>query len=124
MTWFAASVIIGLRPTSSDAGPILAYENIVLVEAATSTEALVKARDYAKTEVSVEDKITVNERPVTKSLEGVRKLINISNPHPLDPDGDRPTSGTEITYSLFEVPNSEALEKLARGQEVTLRYVE
>lgn len=124
MTWFAASVIIALRSVSNEGGPILAYENVVLIEAASSGDALAKARECATAEVSVDDKLTINEQPAAKSLVGIRKLISISNPHPLDLDSDPPTSGTEITYSLFEVSSNEALEKLARGEEVALRYLE
>ncbi len=124
MTWFAASVIIGIRRIDMPNGPTLAYENIILIEADTPDEALTKAKEYGGAEVSVDDGFTIDDKPAIKSLVGVRKLINVSNPYPLDLDKDRPTTGTEITYSLFEVENSEDLAKLAKGEEVALRYVE
>lgn len=124
MTWFAASIIISIRPIDASNGAIVAYENIVLVEANTSDEAFAKARKYGEAYATVDDGFTLDNKPTIKVFAGIRKLINISNPHPLDLDQDPPTTGTEITYSLFELDDDDALAELIAGKEVSLRYVE
>ncbi|MGH8558479.1 MAG: DUF4288 domain-containing protein [Methylococcales bacterium] len=123
MTWYAASVIIGMRRVDN-LGPMLGSENIFLIEAPSSKEALDKAREYGNTEASLDDEFTLDGQPAKRVFVGIRKLINISNPFPLKIDSDAPTSGTEITYSLFEVSNEQDLEKLAQGQDIVLRYIE
>lgn len=48
----------------------------------------------------------------------------MSNPDPLDQTEDRPTTGTEITYSEFEVPDEAALRRLGQGKSLDIWYVE
>jgi hypothetical protein len=124
MTWFAASLIVGIRRIDAPDRQIVAYENVVLIEATTSEEAFKKAQEYGEAYAAVDDGFTLDDKPTVKTFAGVRKLINVSNPHPLDLDQDRPVCGTEVTYSLFELDDSDALTSLASGKEVSLRYVE
>jgi hypothetical protein len=124
MTWFAASIIIGIKPIEDLNGAILVHENIVLIEASDADEAIDKARKIGEAEASIDDDLTLNGLPARRIFAGVRKLINISNPPPYDMDQDRPTDGTEITYSVYEVPNIEALKRLANGEETEVLYIE
>ena len=124
MTWFAASIIMTTRPVDQSPGPILTYENVVLIEAKSSDEAFSKATEYANAAIVVDDSLAVDDKPVIESFAGIRKLINISNPHPLDLDHAPPTTGTEISYSCFEVANEQDLAKLVKGEDVVIRYIE
>ncbi|MBT2116781.1 hypothetical protein KK141_05795 [Dyella sp. LX-66] len=124
MTWFAASLIVGIKRIGVTHGPSVAYENVVLIEAGTAAEALHKARDHGDAYVSVDDGLTLNGEPAIRVFAGIRKLTIVSNPYPLDLDQGRPTSGTEVTYSLFELESDDALALLAAGEEVSLRYIE
>lgn len=124
MTWFAASIIVTMRPIEKSSEPILVYENVVLIEAADSDEAWSKATVYATASIVADESLTVNEKPAVEKFVGIRKLINISNPSPLDLDKDAPVNGTEVTYSVFEVASEEDLAKLAAGDDVAIRYVE
>jgi hypothetical protein len=123
MTWFAAHALVAMRRIDS-VGPIHVYENVYLVEAEDSERAKVLAMEMARAEVEVDDGLTIDGVSVTRSLAGVRKVISVSNPDPLDLDADRPVSGTEITYSEFEVDSEDALRRLAVGASVAVRYVD
>ena len=105
-------------------GPIHVYENVFLVEAEDADHARTLATEMARAEVEVEDGLTVDGVAVARSLAGIRKVVSISNPEPLDLDMDRPVSGTEITYSEYQVESEDALLKLAAGEAVTVRYVD
>lgn len=123
MTWFAVHALVAMRPIDS-AGPINVYENVFLLEAEDSESARVLATQMARPEAEANDGFTINGDPAIRWLAGIRKVISVSNPDPLDLDADRPVSGTEITYSEFEVDSEDALRRLAAGEAVAVRYVD
>ena len=123
MTWFAAHALVAMRRVDS-IGPIHVYENIFLVEAQDAGRAKVLAEEMASAEVEADDGLVIDGVAVFRSLAGIRKVISVSNPAPLDLDEDRPVSGTEITYSEFEVDSEDALRRLAAGEAVYVRYVD
>ncbi len=124
MTWFAAHILIAMSKTSEPDGPFTVWENVVLLEAGDAAAALEMAQARGRADASADDSLTVDDQPARSQFAGVRKLINISNPEPLDPDGDRPVSGTEITYSEFLVEGRDGLAKLADGESVVVDYVD
>lgn len=124
MTWYAAHIVIGIMPIQKPAETILVHENVVLIEAPSETDALGKARTIGQTEATLQDGLTVSGVPAQRIFAGIRKLITVSNPEPSDLDEDRPSDGTEITYSVYNVSNEEELKKLAAGSEVPVTYVE
>ena len=113
-----------MRPSGDEKSPIQVYENTILLEASTSEEAMTMAREIGAKEAALDDDLTVGDAPAIREFAGVRKLIRVSNPHPLDLDKDRPISGTEISYSLYEVADRSALRALAEGERVRLEYLE
>ncbi len=123
MTWFAAHSIVASRRVDSQ-GVISVYENIFLVEAPDAASASSKAAEMARREVDSDDSLTIDEAPAIRTFCGVRKVVAVSNPYPLDLDEDTPISGTELTYSKFEVSSEEDLQILVEGGELSLRYVE
>lgn len=124
MMWYAAHLVIGFIPLNEPQAPILVHENVVLVEAPSETDALRKANTIGQTEATLQDGLTVSGVPAKRVFAGVRKLITVSNPEPSDLDQERPSDGTEITYSVYKVPNQEELKKLAAGLAVPMQYVE
>jgi hypothetical protein len=124
MTWYAAHIIVSIRPIKPRKGPILVYENVILIEASDAEEAWTKARKHAEASIVEDESLRVNGAPATESLVGIRKIIEVSNRWPLSQSGDRPVDGTEITYSEFQVKNERALSKLAKGEETLIRYME
>ena len=124
MTWYAAHIIVSIRTIERQKGPILVYENVILVEASDGEQAWIKARAHAKASMVKDDSATLNGEPAAEALVGIRKIIEVSNRWPLSQSGDRPLDGTEITYSQFEVKDERALSKLANGEETLIRYLE
>jgi hypothetical protein len=124
MTWFTASVLISIKPETYADGPFQVYENMYLVEAATDHDALQKAALLGRKVASISDGLTIDGIPAMRSFIGVRKLVSVSNPYPLDLDGDRPVSGTELTYALYSITDELTASKLANGEEVGVIYLE
>jgi hypothetical protein len=124
MTWFAVSALVSIRKATERSGPWLVYENVILIEAGNADEANLVASRITREEVAVDDGFTIDGDSAVKEFAGIRKTITVSNPYPHNLDQDRPVTGTEITYSLFRVEGQAELEKLAKGDELTVRYVE
>jgi uncharacterized protein DUF4288 len=124
MTWYAAHVIVSVRPVKPRKGDIDVYENVFLIEASNEDEATDKARKFAEASVVKDDTLTVDGEPAALSFVGIRKVISVSNPWPLNQDGDRPVDGSEITYSLFRLKDEQALTKLVSAKEVVIHYIE
>jgi hypothetical protein len=124
MSWYAAHIVVSIRPIKPRKGEILVWENVVLIEARSNDDAEDKARKYGKASI-VEDKTRkIDGEPAETSFLGVRKIISVSNPWPLTQKGDRPVDGTEITYSRFTVKDKRALAKLVNGDGTVVRYIE
>lgn len=124
MAWYAAHIVIGIMPIQRPSETILVHENVVLVEAPSETDALGKAKAIGQTEAALQDGLTLNGAPAKRVFAGVRKLITVSNPETSNLDQDKPSDGTEITYSVYEVSNEEVLKEFAAGSEVAVKYVE
>jgi hypothetical protein len=123
MTWFTASVLIAIKPKSYAGGAFEVYENMYLLEAPTSSDAYQKAVLLGKEEESIDDNLKIDDLPAERSFIGIRKIITVSNPYPLDLDEDRPISGTEVTYALYQVADDQIATKLANGEDVDLTYL-
>jgi hypothetical protein len=124
MSWYAAHAIVSIRPVKPRKGDIEVYENVLLIEASNEDEATDKARKFAEASVVKDDTLTVDGEPAALSFIGIRKIISVSNPWPLNQDRDRPVDGTEITYSLFKLKDEQALSKLVNAKEVLIHYLE
>jgi len=123
MTWYAAHIIIGMKRRDGK-GPISVHENVFLIEAETFDEAGRIASSEGEQQASLDDGLTVDGAPADYIFAGVRKIITVSNPDPLDQTKDRPATGTEITYSEFEVPDEADLRRLGQGETLDIRYIE
>ncbi|MCB6184867.1 DUF4288 domain-containing protein [Leeia sp. TBRC 13508] len=124
MTWFAASIVLATHPLDQPDGPYQVQENIVLFEAPSRSLALKKAAEHGYKETIVDDDFVVNGVLAKKHFAGIRKLINILNPYPLDQDEDQPTTGTEITNTTFEIANPDDLSAFTKGEVITLKYID
>ena len=123
MTWYAAHIVIGMKRRDGK-GPISVHENALLIEAETREEAGRVASREGEKNADSDDGLTIDGEPGDYIFAGVRKIITVSNPGPLDQTEDRPTTGTEITYSEFQVPDEEALRRLGQGESLDIWYVE
>lgn len=123
MTWYAAHVILSIHPQKRGA-PITLHENVILIEAKDAESAKKIAEDIAGKSVAGYAGLEIDGVSTICNFEGVKKVINVSNPFPLDQDEDRPVSGTEITYTEFQARDSKDVKEFIRGMEVSLKYIE
>ena len=124
MTWYAAHVIVSIRPIVQDEEPISVYENIILMEADDANKARDKANLASTREPGADEGLMIGDKRARTVVEGVRKVVAVSNPWPLDQDSDRPVAGTEITYSKLELKDDKALRDFVEGKEVEITYLE
>lgn len=119
MKWFAAHAILTTRFKDGEQRFFPVTENVYLIAAATVEEARAKAAKRAiQSEGDSRGSYNYEGRPAILKFEGIRKLIECE-------ESDRaPLDGDEITYSNYEVGNTEDLQKLVTGESVNLRYEE
>ena len=118
MTWFVAHVVMSVRFKDGGQDRFPVWENIILIEARTESEAWEKAIVRGKEDAGDSNNtFTWDGRAAEWIYSGIRKIV-IS-----DYLGARPESGTEVTYSEFEVATAEDLESLVAGRSVKVVYV-
>lgn len=121
--WYAAHIITVFRYRDTQRArrqrKFHVWENIVLIEAASSEEAWRKAKEYGRKDAAHDDKTwRMNGVPAKLDYVGVRKLIDV-----VDPD-TRPGHGTEVTYNKFNLSTRADLERLVNGDPVQVEYQE
>jgi hypothetical protein len=124
MTWYVASVIMSIKKKSGKQKNIPIYENFILIEASDASHALEKVIDISKEEAAANCDLWLNEKPAKMVFEGIRKLINISNPVDMDADSTPPVTGTELTYSQYLIKTKNQLKNLISGKAVNIKYVD
>jgi hypothetical protein len=122
MTWYAASIIIVTKLRAGVQTDFPVSEDVYLVEADTADEALQKAKTIGASSVIDDPSLTLGGQPARDYFAGVRKLITVMNPFPDEPDRGRPYEGTEVTYSRFTLENESDIDKLVRGEPVSVVY--
>lgn len=121
MTWYAAHIVIGML-TEEPKRKISAYENVILLQAASFIDAENMARLIGIEDASIDDGLTVDGAPARRVFAGVRKVVTISN-YEGDQDRDPPGHRTEISYSEFKLKSMDHLNKFGSGDEVELIYI-
>ena len=108
--------------TENSSTNILAYENIVLIEAIDHAEAKIKAEIIGENEVALDDELTIDGVPGFRIFAGIRKIVEISKPQP--PQSEMPpTSGCEITFNEYVVEDYETLMRLGGGGDIVVNYL-
>lgn len=123
MSWFSATLInvVRLRSGKQDSYPI--WEDVCLVEAADYDDAFRKADELGKSRESDDSTLTLNNQPATIKFCGVRKVARVVNP--IDASEESPPQhGSEVAFSKYSVSTNHDLEKLVRGEIVTVVYEE
>jgi hypothetical protein len=126
MTWYAAHLILYTKFDDGVQDNYPVWENVVLIEAASSDEAFDKAdrKGAAEAKSSVGSRYTYNGRPATFVFAGVRKLnecLEDFDPANREADGVE-QDGTEVTYSSFIVDSEASLQRLVADKDVSLLY--
>jgi hypothetical protein len=118
MPWFAGHIIMAFRYKTGEQHSIPVYENIVLIEAENSRDAHARALARGREdEGDSAGSLTWGGRPARMVCEGVRKVVECER-------GARPDSGSEVSYSEFEVGSEASLRALVAGESVDLTYAE
>jgi hypothetical protein len=112
-----------IMATSADETPesYQVHENVVRMEAADSEEIWDAADAYGQRDAATQNAdpaARLDGKPCTTFFAGVRKVIQSFGP---DIDDERLT---EVTYSIYEIQGHEKLKTLAKGDNVSLDYVE
>lgn len=116
MTWYAAHLILFVRFKERRQTRFPVWENIVLIQADSEEEALVKAEKRGRQDEGDSDGTFQWEGHLAEWVfAGVRQLILCQD------ENRRPGDGTEVTYLEMEVASEEALRKLAAGEQVSVR---
>lgn len=116
-TWYAAHIIMYVRFKDGNQNKYPIWENVLLFNAASSEEAEQKAVIEGKEDEGDDlGSFSWGGRPAEWVFGGIRKIMECK-------DSDlQPTSGTEITFSEFEVETKEQLDKLISGDPVHILY--
>lgn len=125
MSWFAASLVstVKLKVGIQNSYPV--SETVCLIEAVSFDEAEAKARALGELEASAGDDLTYCEQPAYREFLGIRKLKLTHNLEHDDEVGSaRPSDGTEIIESYFEIKDETNLLAFAAGKRVTVDYVD
>ena len=126
MTWYAAHIILLTKFLDGVQDSYPVWENVVLINAATSDEAYTIAdkKGEAETRMSPDSWYTYDGRPAVWVYVGTRKLnecLEYFDPDERVPDGSE-EHGTEVTYSSFVLPNEESMQKLLANRNVDVLY--
>ncbi len=119
--YYCAHAIFYYELKNEKQDSILVHENIYMIEAANYEDAMKDARVIAKENEDLNDEgyLELNEKEVRYIFAGLRKLILVDEQESL-----QVPSGTEISYSVFEVDSFHEVEKLVSGEFVNLLYRE
>lgn len=119
MPWYIAHIIMYFEWKIQTQPEYLVQENLYLVEATSSREATTKAEILGRMDESPEDDgLFIGDQPARLRLAGVRKVVEC-----LPPD-ERPTHGTEVSYTELTVDSLATVQALAAGKDVTVTYAE
>ena len=124
MTWYTASVIIAIQALDGVQDRVPVFEDFYLIDAASDEEAFRAAEAIGRQDETLDDGLRLDDKPAKRVFLGIRKMRSVYNPDPLDLDTDRPTHGTELTHSLYEVDDLDIARRLARGEAVQVRYID
>ena len=123
MTWYTASLIETVVMLDSKQSSFPVYENFILLEAENPKIALEKAKAIGMSVETLGEELTLDDKPARRVFVGVRKLITISNPFPMDLDETPPVAETELTYSEYELATFQDVEALAAGEKLSVIYI-
>lgn len=122
--WYCAHAIFYFEFKYEEQDSYLVHENVYLIQAVDESSAMGKAIEIAKEneDLSEDNHLELNEKPVRYLFSGIRKLITVSN---YDKENeDIIENGVEATYSELEVDNLNQVRKLSEGSFVEVLYRE
>ncbi len=117
--WFAAHLIMYVKFKEQPQSTFPVWENIVLINADSEDEAFAKAEKHGHDhEGDDEGSFRWGGKPATWVFAGVRKLTVCQDPE------ERPSDGTELSYTEMQLGSEQSVRKLAKGEPVEVRFRE
>lgn len=111
MTWYAAHIVMQMVLNGRE--DILAWENVVLLQAHTVEDAYTKADTIGRIgEGDSDGTMEWDGVPARMVYRGTRRLVSISNPTDIE---NNPGDGCEVTYLQLELDNEDALKTFMSG---------
>lgn len=123
MDWYCAHIIVATRlfETEQDMGPV--EERLVLIEAEDIPAARLAAVAIGRaTETAGPNEFVWKGQRARLEFMGVREIRKISDGPPCGTAEVLPRHGTELTRSIFEVPDYDTARHLALGESVAVTY--
>jgi hypothetical protein len=117
MAWYVAHTILAVKFKEGLQRTFTAWENVLLVQADSDSEAVSKAEYRARAyEGDADGTFSWEGRPARWEYAGIRKIVRCPDEELQD--------GSELTFSYFVVPTQQALGVLVAGDAVDARYEE
>lgn len=111
MTWYAAHIVMQIAVNGRK--DVVAWENIVLVQASTVEEAYDKADEIGREgEGDSNGTLELEGDPARMIYRGTRRLVTLSSP---TDNENNPTDGCEITYLQIKLDSQDALRDYLEG---------
>ena len=117
MTWYAAHIVMVVKFKGRVQRRIPAWENIVLVRAASEQSAIAKAEAIGRDGEGDDDgTFRWGGKAAVWEFAGVRKVTECCS------SGANPANGDEITYSELEFASLADAKRYGRGAAMTVRH--
>lgn len=117
--WYAAHIIMYVRPKRNPATKVPVWENIVLIKADSEAAAFAKAEERGKQDaLDNNGGLLWGGEPAEWKFAGVRKLTLCEDPE------KRPGEGTEVSYVEMELPSEQALWNWLDGKPTSLKSMD
>lgn len=111
MTWYAAHIVMQIAVNGRK--DVVAWENIILVQASTVEEAYDKADEIGREgEGDSNGTLELEGAPARMLYRGTRRLVTISSPTGTE---DIPSNECEVSYLQLKLESEEALQKFMEG---------
>lgn len=111
MTWYAAHIVMQIASANEER--IVAWENIVLIEADDTAQAFANADSHGyASEGDSDGTMTWEGVPARFVYRGTRRLVSLSNPTDIY---NAPSNGCELTYLQINLPSEQALQDFLDG---------
>lgn len=124
--WSSAHAVFYFKLHRQPQESFLVHENVYLIHAETSAEAMTKAEAVARAneDLALDGHLELNGMKASYLYAGIRKLIEVEGPTNLAGLPAGVLDGKEITYSVLEVDTLDEVMALAKGQMVEVLYRE
>jgi len=117
-SWYAAHLVMYVKFREGGQARFPVWENVVLLSAGDEAEAFEKAERRGREDAEDDGSFRWGGKPARWVFAGVRKLTACDEP------ARRPGDGTEITYTEMVLDSEQSVERLVKGEPVSVRIAD